>query len=226
MVIGSDTAVTTPLAFRAITWIEYVRRNSTGTFGTRYVSVKTPTPVFVKAWPYPTILASTLATFEEVITVPETVSPGAATLRLSDALIILGAASGAAVATTAGGATGGLGEIDTFGVGVAVAGLEAVGFFSGSTRTAGAWLGKIRAGATGTGRCGPYQNRPATAATAATTTSATTQRRIRMRAEWIACSTISCVSGLQAKVQETSNKRVHVRCARRNDRTLRCRARI
>jgi hypothetical protein len=58
-----------------------------------------PTPTFRIGVPYPPIRASTLATFEDVSTVPETTSPLCATGELSDIANIRGGAFGASRTT-------------------------------------------------------------------------------------------------------------------------------
>ena len=61
-----------------------VRCKKNGSAGTRYSKRNRPTPTFFIAVPYPPIRASTLATLEEVSTVPETTSPLRTTGVLSD----------------------------------------------------------------------------------------------------------------------------------------------
>ncbi len=63
-------------------------------------------PTLLSSAAYPPILASTLATFDEVVTLPETIEPGEVMVGLSEALNICGGAFGAAI-TGAGAAAGG-----------------------------------------------------------------------------------------------------------------------
>ena len=104
----------------------------------------------------PAIRATTLATFDEVVTVPETVCPGWATLVLSDMPVICGGAFGASIGT-AGGRAGtavatGVGGVAAAGDGVAAAGAAlaaAVGALVGGALVGGALVGGALGGKLG-----------------------------------------------------------------------------
>lgn len=85
-----DTA--SPRVLRATIKTVYVFFKKNGTNGTRYSSVKRPAPVLRRFDEYPPMRASTLATFVEVSTLPETCSPLRTTGLLISMLIISGAA--------------------------------------------------------------------------------------------------------------------------------------
>ncbi len=70
-----------------------------GSGATVYASANLPTPSFDSGIAYPPIRASTLATFELVITLPETRSPGRTAVSLIETARICGGASAATRST-------------------------------------------------------------------------------------------------------------------------------
>ncbi len=97
--MGTVELTACPPALRAITWTAYVRCRKNGSEGTRYVSAKRPTPIFCICAAYPPTRASTLATFDDVSTMPERTWPACATGALNDIARMRGGSAGEARTT-------------------------------------------------------------------------------------------------------------------------------